>query len=464
MNNLIKIKDATLKDKIEKYLLHNLTNGVSTATLIRYISEAKRRFPDWVSAMENQSKLQKDAQVDGEADEERLIDYDATQKGSVKTTIISPNKDLRNEDLAVLANLNYSLYEVAKVTRGAWSTPMKIKKFVGKDKKTVIEEAVIVHNWKYEIIWKLRDIISSEEMAKVYTDAVSQFKPGKISIIPHSKGSFMVEPAIADVHMGRLSHKEETCGENYDSKIARNRYLQVNQTFANEYKSVPIDLVVLPRGNDQLNCNDMSNVTQHGTPQDEDSRWYKVFRRALDAEIQAIEIWRQIAPVKYIAVLSNHDWERFFYLVECLRMYYKNAKDVEILNSPRAHTSVRFGATLINFSHQLKEKNADSLILHDNMDNLTGVKYTEFHTAHFHNEKILATVGGTIVRWLASLAEPSKWESDSEYRARPQAQSFLWHENDGLTDIKQIHRFDIPTRSFSPDEVFAPVNYYGQKL
>lgn len=453
------VKETTVKKAVEDYILYGI-HTCTMATIIRYINEARRRYPDWYQGVISQ----RDELVNGENSlteaigrtlddpskmESKVIDY-AEDANKVDAVIVSPHKDLNDEDLITLAGLNPNMYQVTKFSRGGWTTPMKIKKN-GVDEKGEsysYDEVTVVQNWKYTIQFTLRTVISPEELTKVYTDVIKEFKPNKnFHIISHKTGAFMVEPAIADVHIGRLAHGEETHGENYDTNIAVQRYFSVNATFLESYKNTEVEQVLLPRGNDFLNSNSMLNTTLRGTPQDEDSRWYKVWRKAFEIEVQTVEMWRQLAPVRYVAILSNHDWERFFYLAEAVQAYFKDYDDVTFDNEPVSQKSFRFGANFLNFSHKLKEKNADSLILHDNKDNLSGVKFIEYQTAHFHNEKTVATVGGTTIRWLPSLAELSKWESDNEYRARPQAQSFLYHKEDGLVDIKQIHRFAKGERS-----------------
>ncbi len=247
-------------------------------------------------------------------------------------------------------------------------------------------------------------------------------------------GEILLEVAIFDLHYGKLGWDEE-CGENYDSKIARKRFLAATQSLVEKAtKQGKISRILFPVGNDYLHIDTQEVTTTLGTRQDADSRFSRIFRDGRKLLIEAIEYLKTIAPVDVLVVVGNHDSNSMFHLGDALECWYHADPLVKVDNAPALRKYYRYGNSIIGFTHGDKEKIKDLPLLgatekpHDWAD----CAYREWHLGHRHGEHCIEEKG-VKVRTLSSLSGSDFWHNNKGYVGNVKgAEAFLFHKEDGL--------------------------------
>jgi hypothetical protein len=138
-----------------------------------------------------------------------------------------------------------------------------------------------------------------KDMIKNYTPPISEIVNNRdfIPIRPDENNLF--EITLFDLHLGKLAWGGET-GENYDTKIARRRFLTTIETLIKRVSGFQYSKIVFPIGSDFYNSDTIFNTTTKGTQQDEDLRWQKTFRVGTKLIVDAINMLKQTGAIKTI--------------------------------------------------------------------------------------------------------------------------------------------------------------------
>jgi hypothetical protein len=281
--------------------------------------------------------------------------------------------------------------------------------------------------------------ITTLDVEKLFDDMINK-KPKNLTPkrnISIKEKDYVYEVPMMDVHFGKMAHHSEV-GEDYDLKIAKERYLNTIKDLAKriEYKKDEIDFIIFPIGQDFINYDNPNNTTTAGTPQDSDTRWSKIFTEVTDITVTAIEILRQIAPVKIMYVAGNHDMTMSYYITNYIYAYYRNDEDIEVDRSPMSRKYIKFGECLIGYTHSDKEKKRLETIMPIEVPQLWGqTKFREFHVGHLHHEQVLE-VNGIKIRKISSITSTDAWHFTEGYIGNLRmAQGFLWNKSYGLLEI-----------------------------
>ena len=250
-------------------------------------------------------------------------------------------------------------------------------------------------------------------------------------------GHYMLKVNMHDLHFGKLCWQPES-GENYDSKIARKRFMQAIHTFVEHAKSFSIKEVWFPIGNDFFNSDGIEMSTTAGTDQHDDGRWQKTYLEGCQLLIDGIDYIRErIAPVKLYNVGGNHDLQKSYYATLHLAAYYRMCPGVTIDISPAKHKAYKFGSVGIMDTHGDRIKRQE--LMNDFMvlfpDIWCKTKFREVHIGHLHHEVTTEVKGGKI-RVMPSMSGTDSYHFNSGYVGTlAQCQAFLFHEMHGLSAI-----------------------------
>ncbi len=275
----------------------------------------------------------------------------------------------------------------------------------------------------------------AHELASAGMPEFARTYHGPNIVSDRSKKEFVVEPAICDLHLGKLGHENE-CGENYDYKIARDRFNFIIDDVYNRAKDLPVKKVLYPFGSDFWQINSKKGTTFAGTLVDSDSRVQKLFLVGIQMHIIAIDKLRQLGPVSVVLVPGNHDEEISFYALMYLAAWYKDAKDVEVWTDIKSRKYVWFGINLIGYAHGHQEgKRILGNMQVEAPEAWAKAKVREWHLAHKHRYQVQEEHGVT-VRELSALTGKDAWEFGMGYSgAITRTQTFIWHKEDGLYAI-----------------------------
>jgi hypothetical protein len=245
-----------------------------------------------------------------------------------------------------------------------------------------------------------------------------------------------------DHHFGKLSWEPE-CGENYDVKIAKQRYLDASSYLVRDSKNSSPEKFLIVLGNDFYHVDKGDNTTTGGTAQDADGRWQKAFLAGLECIQETINEALEIAPVDIICVPGNHDTERLFTLGVCLQGIYQNNINVTVHNSPSIKKSFVWGKNLLGFYHGHKLNKGRLERLPNEMASLwpaswSDTTWREWHLGHIHSEhedvwrfRQSETIGDVIVRRLPSLCGTDRWHYEEGYRSLAAAEAHYYSYEHG---------------------------------
>ena len=281
-------------------------------------------------------------------------------------------------------------------------------------------------------------VAKAKDAVETLIEDAKKFAPKypKVNYKKHDDGC-LYEIAMPDVHFGRLAWGEET-GEDFDIGIAQRAVNSVIEQLLSFTYKYNIAKVLLPFGNDFFNSDNLENTTAHGTPQQEDTRWQKTFRRGRELAVEIIDACAAIAPVDILIVPGNHDQQRSFYLGEVLQAWYSNNDNVQIDNCAASRKYYRYGNSLIGFAHGYSEKvqSLPLIMALEAPDMWAQTTYREWHTGDKHHKEDMIfranESNGVLVRILRSLAPDDAWTFGKGFKSLKAAEAFLWHEQQGL--------------------------------
>jgi hypothetical protein len=274
---------------------------------------------------------------------------------------------------------------------------------------------------------KAHELVSEHmpEFAKTYSG------PTVIKASEHKK-EFVIEPDVCDLHLGKLGYEPES-GENYDYKIAKDRFNYIIDDVYARAEHMPVKKVLYPFGQDFWQINSKKGTTFAGTIVDADSRVQKLFTVGIQMHITAIDKFRQLGPVSVVLVPGNHDEEISFYALMYLAAWYKDAKDVEVWTDIKSRKYVWFGINLIGFAHGHQEgKRILGNMQVEAPEAWAKTRVREWHLAHKHRYQVQEE-NGVVVRELSALTGKDAWEFGMGFNgAITRTQTFVWHKEDGL--------------------------------
>jgi hypothetical protein len=301
----------------------------------------------------------------------------------------------------------------------------------------------------------IRDIqVVKEKLAgEIFINMIKNYQPPVFMMdyndVPQTDENNLLEISIFDLHMGKLAWGGET-GENYDTKIARARFLESIEKLLHRASGFDYSHILFPVGNDFFNSDTIFNTTTQGTQQDEDLRWQKTFNVGTRLLVDAINMLKQSGrAVDVIVIPGNHDFERSYYMGKFLEAWFNHDPAVNINNGASPRKYYRFGKVLLGFTHGSEEKESSlPLLMATDIESKpmwSETIYHEWHLGHIHRkrnvsyrvtdskERTLNEDLGVTVRYLSSLTGTEEWHHKKGFvGAIKAADAFIWNDELGL--------------------------------
>ena len=269
---------------------------------------------------------------------------------------------------------------------------------------------------------------------------VKQYSPSIEPLHVNLRGQSCLEIDIFDLHLGKLSWHEET-GENYDNKIAKERFIDSINVLCEYAKPFEIEQIVFPVGNDFFNSDSDYPYPQttKGTPQENDLRWQKSFRMGRQMVCDAIDFLSKIAPVYVPVIPGNHDYQKTFYLGDVLEVKYENNSNVKIDNSPRSRKYFQYYTTMIGFTHGRASNEGERRLLmlmpQEQPIMFSQTKYREWHLGDIHHKRRVGEedYSGIVLRYMRTLKGADEWENRKGYVGSiGGAEAYVWDRERGM--------------------------------
>jgi len=224
---------------------------------------------------------------------------------------------------------------------------------------------------------------------------------------PTKQSGQLLEIHIADLHLGKLGWGKEI-GENYDEKIAQERFRYIIKDIIAQSSHLPIEKILFIWSHDFFHSDGISQATTAGTPQDMSIRWQKMFQLGTALLTETIANLATIAPVETFYVGGNHDHQISYYALCCLSAYFRDHPNVTIDLSPKARKFVRWGKTLLGYTHGEERKQLNSIMAREVPEMFGQTVYRYLHAGHYHSQ-IQNEADGCVVQFLGSPTGSDSW-------------------------------------------------------
>lgn len=247
------------------------------------------------------------------------------------------------------------------------------------------------------------------------------------------------EVDLMDVHIGKYGWGLET-GTDYDSAIAERCVRDAVGDLLEQARHYRCDETILPVGNDLLHTDNYAGTTTMGTPQDRDTRFQLMFRRARSLMSAMISLCAEDTNVRVVIIPGNHDALSAWTLGEVLAAEYANDPRVTFDGSPKKRKYVLYGKNLIGYAHGHAEphKKLPEIMAAEVPDLWAAATFREWHLGHLHKSKVTQPIyvddhAGCTVRVLRSLSGTDSWHAQQGYVGGVRgAEAFIWKKSGGM--------------------------------
>lgn len=248
----------------------------------------------------------------------------------------------------------------------------------------------------------------------------------------------MVEISIYDAHFGKLCWSEETDDSNYDLKTACTDFVNAVDDLVRKASVYNIEKFCFIIGNDMTNVDSSANMTTKGTPQDQDSRYFKVVETVYTLIFDIVkEKLLPIAPVEIIPIPGNHDHLTTIWMGKILEAMFKYTSEVTVQSQPTPYKYITYGTNLLMFNHGDKIKTDRlPLILAQKMPIAWGQSTCkEIHQGHIHHQKV-EEFAGVVVRNLRALCPADKYCSENGFVSSIRGgEAYIYSKVGGLVSV-----------------------------
>lgn len=325
-------------------------------------------------------------------------------------------------DLVAACEIDLFEWEIERIVCNKWEVGAK-----NDDGVIVVEPLFQVKAW----LKRSESIAKASALIAMFKLVAGTHAPEYKAVEHENKGEHLAVIPLPDAHFGKLSWGPET-GSNYDVRIAEAIWKKAASDLLPKAQVYGLERIALVVGNDVANSDNLQGNTTAGTPQDNDSRIYKVLFIICMSYVWLIEQARLLAPVQVICVPGNHDQLLSYVIALFLWAWFRNCDDVEVDIEPGTTKFIEYGLNLIMLAHgdKLKIKSMPIYMATQAPKPWGRTKFWEALTGHFHAERAFDEMG-VIVRTCKALCAPDAWHKNNGYLGRRGAEAFIYHKKTG---------------------------------
>jgi len=310
-------------------------------------------------------------------------------------------------------------FELVSAKNSIWNSGNKI-----------LYSSKIIVKPRTKYVWNEGDI------KKLFSNLKTEYK-NKINISPQNyeeNGNTLVV-AISDFHYGLFADSYST-GNVYNLDIAEKIYYYTLTDIKNRVKDRKFEKVLFITGNDFINFDNINGTTTAGTPQENASSWFDVVVKATQLIINGIDMFLEIAPVDVQYVISNHDLHTMFGIIQAVKAWYRNDKNVFINDTPLSRKYYKIGKTLLCLTHDMKIKDALAIVTSEAKHLWSESEHIICLLAHLHQAMIYEKQGYLEIYRLPVISGWSRWSNEKGFvQTEKKNQSFIINSELGITDI-----------------------------
>lgn len=299
----------------------------------------------------------------------------------------------------------------------------RISKWQGQDGK-----------WLQSIAYESNNSVNEiEEVKRAIVKTINEYEIPKFTPYYGNFNDICAVINLYDAHLSKLSYESET-GEDSNTDIAISKFRKAFDELLTTASAFKPELIVIPFGNDYLHENSANNTTKKGTPLDVSGNHYENFHKGLMLIRECIDKAAQVSPVFVPVVIGNHDTAPTIYMATALNEIYKDSNNVEIDTKRTARKYLRFGKSLLGFTHgdNVKMENLPLLMAIENPKDFGEATERLILTGHIHH-LVTKEFPGVTVRSLRSTNGADNWHHQNGYvGSKKSANVMLFEAEEGL--------------------------------
>ena len=380
------------------------------------------------SKVKNQNKFSGKSTVTSTAGPNTYIQYNSD--GTVEESrVVDCAEDVIHDPSKLLRALGYDsskweliTYRVSKWDGGAG----------GKELKAV----------QYKV--KPRTDISTSDMLKAVKEAfkeeITPFLFTQPKYIEGLNDNKLMEIAPIELHIGKMSNKVET-GENYDLKIAQKRFYDIFEDIYRKQEIEKCGRCVVIIGSDFFNSESDNCTSKDKIPQENDSRYIKLFREGIKMYTRALLTLRGLFnKVDVMLCAGNHARAMETFLYMALEQRFVDDNVINFIENYRLTQVYTFGKCAIFYNHGDANLKQTIKSIPAEFAEVWGTHpFRELHLGHLHKEVTVDDEGGMITRRIGSPCATDAWHYGNRFiGATKKHQIFIWDKNTGLKDLHYI--------------------------
>ena len=350
---------------------------------------------------------------------EDIIKLTPTEKLSKEAVLKKIVPDPENWEIVDYSISNWQMHTKEQTTKELYAVKVRLKPLV---KSEVTKE---------EVIEATKELLQTE----IIPLKIKEKTPSKVL----DKNKMIEVPAI-ELHLGKMAHRYDT-GENYDQKIAQERFNEIMEMVIYKQLIEKADTCFMAIGSDFFHTDTAQYTTTKGTPQQSDLRYKKMFLVGLKLYSQAIMTLRErFNKVDIQLCQGNHDTMASFYLYIALQQLFLNDKTVNFKENYQSTQCYLWGECAIFTNHgDPNLKRLQKSIPAEFYEEWGKSTFRELHLGHLHKEAMIDEESGMITRRVPSPCGTDEWHYNSRYVGNvPRYQIFVWHKEKGLLGTDYI--------------------------
>lgn len=361
---------------------------------------------------------------------EPQTNYDTTYgDGTVEAQVIvnlSPEEKHNPEMILRKLGYNPENWEVVFVKCSTWQ--QHTKEQITKDLYAV----------NYKIKPRNKEI-SIEEYAEIAKKVFSEnIKPMKITPREKLKGldtNKLVFLSAIEAHLGKLSNPIDT-NTTYDHKIVQERVKKVFNDTINIQEVEQAESCLVIVGGDFFNSESDGETTK-GTPQQNDSRYKKLFNVGLDLYKEGIvSLKEHFNNINIKLCAGNHAKDMEFFLYIALQQAFSEDKQVNFSNDYKDTQVHVHGKCALFLNHgEITQKQMLNSLSSEFYKEWGQTQFRYLLQQHLHKREVIQTESGLMAIRTPSICENDVWHYTNRYGIGviPQQQIIVFDKEKGIT-------------------------------
>lgn len=368
--------------------------------------------------------------------EEEIKEYETRYSDNTieSRKIVEYNKEVfgDNEKLLDYLGFNHNEWEFVYVTMSTW------------EQHTKEQNTKQLYSVKFKVRPKIKEIDTYRAIEIAKETFKEEIEPitfeRKIEDKELGKNKLMLIPQI-EAHLGKLSNEIET-GTNYDHKIVEERVREVFRQAIELQEREKCDRCLLVVGGDFFNSESNSQTTS-GTPQQNDTRYKKMFNIGLKLYLEGINALREhFNKVDVKICAGNHSRAMEFFLYIALSCCFREDNVVNFSDNYRDTQSYVFGNVGLFFNHgDPNQKRLISSIPAEFYEEYGKTKHRYLFLGHLHKLEVINSENGLTVHRVPAICENDNWHYQNRFGIGniPQHEIIVFDKNKGMLSNNFIY-------------------------